>query len=84
MLLLSGTLPVGHDDSITVGRVKYDGVSMSVGSREIPSEMRSIGATALMAAASKTAEALGMEAPIRPGRTRRRRRQRVEGRCTGI
>src|SRR5208282_447188 len=64
MLLLSGTLPVGHDDSITVGPVRYDGASMSVGSREIPREMRSIGATALMAAAVKTAEALGMETPI--------------------
>jgi hypothetical protein len=64
LLLLSGTLPVGHEDSITVGRVKYDGAGMAVGERQIPTEMRSIGATALMAAASKTAEALGMEAPI--------------------
>jgi len=64
MLLLSGTLPVGHDDSISVGEVRYDRVNMSVGGREIPAEMRSIGATALMAAASTAAEALGMEAPI--------------------
>jgi hypothetical protein len=64
MLLLSGTLPVGNDNSITVGPVKYDGASMSVGARQIPTEMRSIGAAALMAAASKTAEALGTEAPI--------------------
>jgi ADP-dependent NAD(P)H-hydrate dehydratase / NAD(P)H-hydrate epimerase len=64
MLLLSGTLPIGHDESITVGRVKYDRGNMSVGARQIPTEMLSIGATALMAAASKTAEALGTEAPI--------------------
>ncbi len=63
MLLLSGTLPT-RNDSITVGPVKYDGKRMSVGARQIQTEMLSIGATAMMAAASKTAEALGTEAPI--------------------
>ena len=63
MLLLSGTLPT-PSDSITVGRVKYDGVTLRIGDREVPHEMLSIGATAMMAAALKTTEALGIEPPM--------------------
>jgi hypothetical protein len=63
MLLLSGTLPTS-DVSLTVGRVKLDGRRMSIGDREVPPEMLSIGATAMMAAAVKTTEALGGEPPM--------------------
>lgn len=63
MLLLSGTLPIA-DHSITVGKVKYDGKSMWIGEKEIPRELLCIGATAMMAAAAKTAEALGLETPM--------------------
>lgn len=37
---------------------------MFIGQTEIPKEMHSIGAVAMMAAASKTAEALGLEPPM--------------------
>ena len=63
MLLLSGTLPTS-DVSLTVGRVMLDGRRMSIGDREVPPEMLSIGATAMMAAAVKTTEALGGEPPM--------------------
>lgn len=41
-----------------------DGRSMRVGELEIPREMLSIGATAMMAAALKTTKALGVEPPM--------------------
>jgi ADP-dependent NAD(P)H-hydrate dehydratase / NAD(P)H-hydrate epimerase len=63
MLLLSGTLP-SPDASITVGRVKLDGRRMSIGNMEVPPDMLSIGATAMMAAALKTTQALGAEPPM--------------------
>ena len=63
MLLLSGTLPLAYE-SVTVGRVNFDGVRMSIGDMEIPPDMLSIGATAMMAAALKTTEALGIEPPM--------------------
>ncbi len=62
MLLLSGTLPIEYD-SIVVGQVNYDKGVMKIGRMEIPSDALSIGATAMMAAASKTAEVVGAEAP---------------------
>ena len=63
MLLLSGTLPTSYD-SISVGRVKYDGKVMHIGETQVPAEALSIGATAMMAAASITAETLGIEPPM--------------------
>lgn len=63
MLLLSGTLPT-KDESITVGQVKYDGKTMRIGDKEIPADMLSIGATAMMAAALRTTQALGIEPPM--------------------
>ena len=61
MLILSGTLPTS--DETTVGQVKYDGRSMSIGGREVPVELRSIGTAAMLAAAAKASEALGVEPP---------------------
>lgn len=63
MLLLSGTLPYA-DSSITVGQIKYDGKTICIGKRQIATEMLSIGATAMMAAAVKTSSAMGVEAPM--------------------
>ena len=63
MLLLSGTIPTRYD-SITVGRVNYDNGVMKIGNMEVPTEALSIGATAMMAAASKAAEVVDMEAPM--------------------
>ncbi len=63
MLLLSGTLPL-TTESVTVGQVKYDGETMHIGEMEVPKEMLSIGATAMMAAALKTTQALGTEPPM--------------------
>lgn len=50
--------------SISVGKIKYDRSAMYIGQTEIPKEMHSIGAVAMMAAASRTAEALGIEPPM--------------------
>lgn len=63
MLLLSGTLPM-PSDSITVGQVRFDSGTLRIGEREVPREMLSIGATAMMAAAVKTTEAIGTEPPV--------------------
>ena len=63
MLLLSGTLP-SKDESITVGRVKFDGETMRIGDIEVHADMLSIGATAMMAAALRTTQALGIEPPM--------------------
>ena len=63
MLLLSGTLPV-RGESITVGQVKFDGKTMRIGETEVPRELLSIGATAMMAAALRTTQALGTEPPM--------------------
>jgi hypothetical protein len=63
MLLLSGTLPMPAG-AVTVGRVRFDGRRMRIGEMEVPPEMLSIGATAMMAAALKTTEALGIEPPM--------------------
>lgn len=63
MLLLSGTLPL-PTESVTVGPVSYEGKTLRIGATEVPSEMLSIGATAMMAAAFKTTQALGTEPPM--------------------
>jgi NAD(P)H-hydrate repair Nnr-like enzyme with NAD(P)H-hydrate dehydratase domain len=63
LLLLSGTLPVEYT-SVIIGKIKYDHSDMFIDQTEIPKEMHSIGAVAMMAAASKTAEALGIEPPM--------------------
>jgi NAD(P)H-hydrate repair Nnr-like enzyme with NAD(P)H-hydrate dehydratase domain len=63
MLLLSGTIPT-KDPSVTVGQVKFKGRSMTIGNMSVGGDMLSIGATAMMAAASKTAEVLGIEPPM--------------------
>ncbi|MDG7007079.1 MAG: sugar kinase [Nitrososphaerota archaeon] len=63
MLLLAGTLPV-DDDSVVVGPIAYDGAVLSVGDRPVPAEMMTLGATAMMAAASVTSRALGADPPM--------------------
>ena len=63
MLLLSGTLPV-DDESVAVGPIAYDGTALSVGDRRVPAEMMTLGATAMMAAASVTSRALGADPPM--------------------
>jgi hypothetical protein len=63
LLLLSGTLPMSSG-AVAVGRVRFDRDGMRVGELEIPRRMLSIGATAMMAAALKTTEALGTEPPV--------------------
>lgn len=50
--------------SVNVGNIKYDRSTMFIGQTEISREMLSIGAVAMMAAASKTAEALNIEPPM--------------------
>jgi len=62
MLLLSGTLPF-ELDSLAVGRVGFDGASITVGDVRVPARFMTIGATAMIAAAHETARALGMELP---------------------
>jgi hypothetical protein len=49
---------------VTVGQVRYDGRSLWIGGMEVPPQMLSIGATAMMAAALKTSQALGVEPPM--------------------
>lgn len=63
MLLLSGTLPTS-DDSITVGEVRLNDEGMSIGNKKVSPDLLSIGATAMMAAALKTTETLGLEPPM--------------------
>ncbi len=63
MLLLSGTMPI-TDPSVTVGPVKYESNAMFIGEKQIPADSLSIGAAAMMAAALKTAQALGSEPPM--------------------
>jgi len=63
MLLLTGTLPI-EDRSVVVGQIKYDGRSLSLGDRTLPSSLISVGATAMMAASASTAEAMEIEPPI--------------------
>jgi hypothetical protein len=63
MLLLSGTLPI-EDKSLIAGTIKYDGKTISLGDRRIPEELVSLGAMAMMAASSTTAQALGIEPPM--------------------
>lgn len=63
MLLLSGTLPVS-DESVIVGKVKFDGKGMSIGDKKVSSDLLSIGTAAMMSAALKTTEALGFEPPL--------------------
>ncbi|MDG6995637.1 MAG: sugar kinase [Nitrososphaerota archaeon] len=63
MLLLSGTMPVA-DPSITVGPVKYESNSMFIGTTQIPGNALSIGAAAMMTAALRTTQALGLEPPM--------------------
>jgi len=62
LLLLSGTLPFALD-SLAVGQVDFDGRSLSVDRMRIPDKYMTIGATAMIAAASETSRALGTEAP---------------------
>jgi NAD(P)H-hydrate repair Nnr-like enzyme with NAD(P)H-hydrate dehydratase domain len=62
VLLLSGTLPFSLD-SLVVGRVGFDGASITVGQARIPGRYMTIGATAMIAAAHETAKALGTELP---------------------
>jgi len=63
MLLLSGTLPM-QSGSIVVGPVRFDRGELRLGDAEVPREMLSIGATAMMAAALETTKALGLEPPM--------------------
>jgi hypothetical protein len=62
LLLLSGTLPFKLD-TLALGRVGFDGKSMSVGEVRIPPRYLTIGATAMIAAAFETSKAIGAEAP---------------------
>lgn len=63
MLLLTGTLPI-ENLSLTVGKINFDGRSLSIGDRVIGPELISIGATAMMAASATTCETLGFEQPL--------------------
>src|SRR5271169_1885250 len=50
--------------SLTVGQVRFGGGTFHIGEMEVPAEMLSIGATAMMAAALRTTETLGIEPPM--------------------
>ena len=53
-----------RNSAVTVGQVKFDGESMRIGEIDVAHEMLSIGATAMMAAAAQTTDALGIEPPM--------------------
>ncbi|MDG6901399.1 MAG: sugar kinase [Nitrososphaerota archaeon] len=62
MLLLSGTLPIPLG-SLAVGKVGFDGRSLTLGELRISTRYLTIGATAMIAAAYETAKALDIETP---------------------
>ena len=63
MLLLTGTLPI-EEKSLLVGKIKFDGRTLYIGEKMFGYDMISIGATAMMAAAATTCEALQLETPM--------------------
>jgi len=63
VLMLAGTLPIGNLNLI-VGKIKFDGQTLTIGDKVIGQELISIGATAMMAASATTCEALGFESPV--------------------
>lgn len=62
MLLLSGTLPFDLGP-LAVGRVGFDGNTLSVGDTKIPPKYMTIGAGAMIAAAFETSRATDAEFP---------------------
>lgn len=63
VLMLAGTLPI-ESMGLTVGKITFDGQSLSIGDKVIGQELISIGATAMMSASATTCQTLGFEPPI--------------------